>query len=83
MIVLANLTKVDGNIIGGQRVMPMLFILTLTSLKLVKAGFFKCGLTLSKVIEHIMCLGLLFRYLQKVGTFISTTIEMVHFFQVF
>ena len=49
MIVLANLSKVDGNLIVGSRcVMPVLFTLTLMTLKFDKAGCSKFGLTLLK-----------------------------------
>ena len=40
---LASLSKVDGNVVGGCRIMPMLITLTLTTLKLDKAGYSKYG----------------------------------------
>ena len=43
VIGLFNLSKGDGWMAGGNPVMPMLFTLTLTTLKLDKAGCSKCG----------------------------------------
>ena len=43
VIVLGNLRKDGGNVAGGCLIMPMLFTLTLITLKLDKAGCSKCG----------------------------------------
>ena len=38
MIYLANLDEVDGNVVGGCRVMPILIPFNLTTFKLNEAG---------------------------------------------